>query len=258
MSSGAFADALALNHHGLIRPELLTRTIEQGDTDQHDSAGAVGSGLGSGGAARGDEQQHQAQAHDGPSETCLPFVGMESGSTVPHDTETAMRPHRSWLTLGALLAIACDTADTPTQLMAPDLPAAVPELSTVKVPFDTTVTVLEPVCAGEVLELHLRQQLVTHGVIDANGGSHFHLVINDKGTTAVGLSSGTRYHETGATTETDEAIGVPPLIVTVHNSLNLISEGAAPNLQVNQLFHITINPAGDATGFTNVNSIICH
>lgn len=169
-----------------------------------------------------------------------------------------MRPTRPWLTLGALLALACDTADSPTPLTGPDVPAAMPDLLVVKVPIEETITVSEPNCAGEMLELHIRQQVVTQGGFDSNGGSHFHSVINDKGTTAVGLSSGTQYHQTGATTETDVAIGVPPLIVTVHNSLNLISEGSAPNLQVNQLFHVTINPDGDATTFTDVTSIVCH
>ena len=35
-------DALALNQHGLVRPDLLAGAVEQRDTNQHDSAGAVG------------------------------------------------------------------------------------------------------------------------------------------------------------------------------------------------------------------------
>lgn len=168
-----------------------------------------------------------------------------------------MRTIRPLLTLGTLLAIGCDRAGGPASLTGPDVPAAIPALSVIKLPIEETVTLFEPSCAGEMLQLHIRQQLVAHSVTDANGGSHFQTVINDRGTTAIGLSSGTHYHQTGATTETNVVLGVPPLVVTVHNTLNLVSEGSAPNFRVNQLFHVTLNPAGDATAFTDVTSIVC-
>ena len=108
-----------------------------------------------------------------------------------------------WLMVSSLLSTACDQATEPGESAAAGAPqVGTPHASVVKIPIEETFTAFDP-CAGEVLEFHLREQLVVHESVDARGGIHFHSVINDKGTTAVGLSSGITWHQVGATKETE-------------------------------------------------------
>ena len=108
-----------------------------------------------------------------------------------------------------------------------------------------------------MLEFHLREQLVVHESVDARGGIHFHFVINDKGSTAVGLSSGTTWHQVGATRQTENIRGDAPITVSFVNAFNLISNGSAPNLLIHQLFHITINANGVVTALVDRSRIEC-
>ena len=74
-----------------------------------------------------------------------------------------------------------------------------------KAPVELIDTAFVP-CAGgegELVELQIREQAVTHESVDAQGRIHFHFIVNDKGTTGVGLSSGTRYRQVGATRESE-------------------------------------------------------
>lgn len=156
----------------------------------------------------------------------------------------------AWLALATAVTMACDRATTPTE------PG--PALSAHKTVFDTTVTVFEPNCAGEMLELHLREQAVARVSVDAAGGLHTHVVINDKGTTALGLTSGTIYHQTGASTETqNNSSDGAPLTITRTNFLLLVSEGAGPNLLVQQLFHVTVDANGAVPVFRDVAAVVC-
>ena len=100
--------------------------------------------------------------------------------------------------LSAVLAVACDDASRTTASEPLDETPVAPGFTTVKLPYEETLTLVEPLCAAEPLEVHFREQTVLHGSFDGGGGSHFHSVIIDRGTTAVGLVSGTRYHLTGA------------------------------------------------------------
>lgn len=98
---------------------------------------------------------------------------------------------------------------------------------------------------------------MVHESVDARGGIHFHSVINDKGTTAVGLSSGITWHQVGATKETENIRGEAPIAVSFVNVLNLISNGSAPNLRIHELFHITINANGVVTALVDRSRIEC-
>jgi hypothetical protein len=164
---------------------------------------------------------------------------------------------RYCLSFGIAFTVACDSAALPTEGASADPHVNPPSLAVLKTPIEETLIVLEPTCAGELLELHIRQQVVAHVTEDAAGGLHVHSVINDKGTTAVGLTSGTTYHQLGATTETQNSRGFTPLTITRTNALKLVSEGSAPNLLVQQLFHITFNANGEVTVFNDVSAIVC-
>jgi hypothetical protein len=162
-----------------------------------------------------------------------------------------------WLTLGLVMTVACDHATGPTEGPAGAPQVGKPGFSVVITPIEETLILFEPNCAGELLELHIRQQSVVHQTVDADGRIHIHSVINDKGTTAVGLTSGVTYHQTGATTQTVNITDPFPATATLFNALNLISEGSGPNLLVQQLFHLTINATGVETVFINVSAIVC-
>jgi hypothetical protein len=168
-----------------------------------------------------------------------------------------MQRARYWLPLGIALTVACDSASAPTEMTSTDPQVNPPPPVVLKIPIEETIIVLEPTCAGEILELHIRQQVIAHLTEDAAGGLHVHSVINDKGTTALGLTSGTTYHQVGATTETQNSRGLAPLTITRFNALNLLSEGSAPNLLVQQLFHITVNANSVVTTFMDVSAIVC-
>jgi hypothetical protein len=155
-----------------------------------------------------------------------------------------------------VMAPACDRTTDPGDVTAPggSVLAAV-----VKAPVELIDTTFVP-CAGlggEEVELDVREQVVTHESADAQGKTHFHVIINDKGTTGVGLTSGTRYHQVGATRENDLIVGDVPVVVSFANLLNLIGRGSAPNLTVHETFHLTINAGGVTTVEREIQRIEC-
>jgi hypothetical protein len=169
-----------------------------------------------------------------------------------------MRCLHLWLTVSAVLVAACDQATGPDESdVTGAAQVGAPSASVVvKTPIEETFTAFND-CAGELLEFHIREQLVVHETVDASGGIHFHFVINDKGSTAVGLSSGVTWHQVGATRETDNIRGEAPITVTFVNVFNLISNGSAPNLLIHELFHITINANGVVTALLERSRIEC-
>jgi hypothetical protein len=162
-----------------------------------------------------------------------------------------------WLGVSTLFATACDQATGPAGFAAMDSPeGGAPSASAVKTPIEETFTAFNP-CAGEVLEFHIREQLVVHEKVDAKGGIHFHFVINDKGSTAVGLTSGLTWHQVGATRDAENIREPAPVTVSFVNVLNLIGHGSAPNLLIHEQFHITINANGTVTSLVERSKIRC-
>ena len=80
---------------------------------------------------------------------------------------------------------------------------------------------------------------------------------NDKGTTALGLTSGTTYHQVGATVVTGNSTPTAPEEFTRVNIINLIARGSAPKLFVEELFHVTVNANGVEVSFYDVSAIRC-
>ena len=58
-------------------------------------------------------------------------------------------------------------------------------------------------CLGEEIRVDYREQLVEHESVDAQGRIHIHTNINDRGSSAVGLTSGTTYRQVGTSREND-------------------------------------------------------
>ena len=145
-----------------------------------------------------------------------------------------------------VLATAC--ADAPTAVRPDDFgrPNLQAVTSTLRIPIEETYVGTSS-CAGEPIRYSLREQLLIPETLDANGGSHFVFVLNDKGTTGLGLTSGTTYHQTGATVESIHDGGPFPFTDTFLFLLNLIGTGQAPDLRLHVSFHVTVNANGDLT-----------
>lgn len=168
-----------------------------------------------------------------------------------------MRRLPLWLTVTALVAMACDQATGPAESAMTDEPqVGPPSALIIKTPIELTFTVFDA-CAGEDLEFHLREQLVIAERVDARGGIHLHFVINDKGTTAVGQTSGITWHQVGATRDAQNFRGSAPVAVSFVNILNLIGNGSAPNLRIHEVFHVTVNANGTMTSLVDRSRIEC-
>lgn len=102
-------------------------------------------------------------------------------------------------------------------------------------------------CAGEDIHFTGAFHVETHLVIDAKGGIHSQFTANDYNLRGVGLTSGNRYRRVGATTDSFNASGPPPLEETFTNTFNFIGQGPGNNFLAHQVFHITINANGVVT-----------
>ena len=119
---------------------------------------------------------------------------------------------------------------------------------TTKESFDTTIVMFEPCVGEELAEFRIREQQVTHTTVDANGTLHAHQVINDQGTRAVGVVTGRIWNQTGATVSRFNVSEAVTGNETFTNSFNLIgARRAAPDLRVQEVFHITVNRRGVVT-----------
>ncbi|HEY9477250.1 MAG TPA: hypothetical protein VIQ26_02350 [Microbacteriaceae bacterium] len=127
------------------------------------------------------------------------------------------------------------------------------------VPLELIDTTFVP-CAGdngELVELDVREQIVTHESTDSQGRTHVQFIVNDKGTTGTGLLTGTQYRQIGATRENDLVVEDAPVVVSFANILNLVGQGQAPNLLIHETFHLTINANGVTTVEREIERIEC-
>lgn len=146
-------------------------------------------------------------------------------------------------------------------VVAPDAPGAPGGLlaAVVKAPIELIDTTFVPCVgeAGEEVELDVREQVVTRESVDAQGRTHVLFIVNDKGTTGTGLTTGARYRTVGATRENDLIVEDAPVVVSFANILNLVGQGQAPSLLVHETFHLTINTNGVTTVERETQRIEC-
>jgi hypothetical protein len=153
------------------------------------------------------------------------------------------------------LVAGCTNDESPASPQSVDAGGNLP--SNVKTPVEGT-QVLFYECLGEEIRLEFREQLIEHESLDAQGRLHIHTNINDKGSTAVGLTSGTTYHQVGATKDNDIlVVDSQPRIVSFVNVLNLIGHGFAPNLLIHESFHLTLDATGGVTVERETERITC-
>ena len=123
--------------------------------------------------------------------------------------------------------------------------------STVKIPIEETY-IGGAICGTpEAIQFTLREQLVLHETDDAAGCIHLLFVVNDKGTTGLGLTTGTKYHQTGATVETTHLTDSFPFVDTFIFVVNLVAAGRAPNYRLHVNAHVTVNANGELTALVD-------
>ena len=114
-------------------------------------------------------------------------------------------------------------------------------------------------CAGEELHFSGEFHINIHTVIDAKGGFHSVFIANDHSISGVGLTTGIKYHEVGATTEVFNVSGdFAPQEGTGTFTLNYIGQGPGNNAINRFQFHYTINANGVTTvEFVNFTQTVC-
>jgi len=173
----------------------------------------------------------------------------------------AGRPSTGGLAAGALCATVflfagCTGTESPAS-PRPAVPDGI-QASVVKTPVVGTEVRFEE-CLGEEIRVEYREQLVEHESVDAQGRTHIHMNINDKGSTAVGLTSGTTYRQVGTSRENDLIVDPAslPKVFSFVNVLDLIGRGTATNLTIHEVFHLTLNASGVITADRETVRITC-
>ena len=106
-------------------------------------------------------------------------------------------------------------------------------------------------CTGEVVEISGTIHFVSQTQADGSLIGHF----NYQAVTGVGLTSGMAYR----TTAVDQLrLSAPfPASISSVQSFRLISQGAADNLLVTVLYHVTVSEAGEVTAFVDDLKMQC-
>jgi hypothetical protein len=159
---------------------------------------------------------------------------------------------RATLLLSTVVVLGAGCSDAPA---APRLDVQRPLLNAVTsteiIPIEEDFVAPSGPCTSEAIHFTLREQLVLHETDDAAGGVHLVFVNNDKGSTGLGLTSGTTYHQTGATVESAHITDSFPFVDTFVFVLNIVAPGRAPNFRLHVNLHVTVNANGVLTALVD-------
>jgi hypothetical protein len=113
-------------------------------------------------------------------------------------------------------------------------------------------------CIDEELLFTGSLHVAVTSTIGANG-DHIHVVQNDQGFSAVGLTTGTKYRRVGATIFQEDLISADavPLIFSFVNTFNILGQGPGNNLLVDEVTHFTFNANGELTASVVYDKIEC-
>ena len=141
---------------------------------------------------------------------------------------------------------ACAGSDTPASPSdVPALNAAVTHNRIRQVVIDDVVAT-NP-CNGEAVQLHIDELFILHELTIEGKLFHGHLTFLDRGTRGVGVSTGAVYHQVGAEQDFLHLKGEVGGQERIHDTINLISHGAAPNFVVTEVFRFKVSPTGEVT-----------
>jgi hypothetical protein len=152
----------------------------------------------------------------------------------------------SLLLLAAGGLAACAGADLPASPSdLPGLNAATTHNRQREVVIDDVVAT-NP-CNGETVQLHIDELFILRELTIEGKFFHGHITFLDRGTRGVGLSTGAVYHQVGAEQDFLHLKGEVGGQERIHNTLNLISQGPAPNFVVTEVFRFKVSPTGEVT-----------
>jgi hypothetical protein len=158
--------------------------------------------------------------------------------------------HRPRLGAVLLLSVLAAAASSPSPAAAQATTVTTNET----IPFTDTRT--NP-CNMDIVtfsgELHIANQVTT----DSSGGSHVRSHVNYQNVTGTGTPSGLTYNVRTTTNETVNDSDGPQSELTVIQVIRLITQGSAPNFQLQVVLHITINANGQTTSEVTETRIYC-
>jgi len=131
---------------------------------------------------------------------------------------------------------------------------ATPTRETETIPFLVVVTA----CNGEDILLEGELAVSEQTIIDPTGRIHFQSTLVPSHVGGVGLSTGAFYKAVGGErTHFDGEADEAPLSFTFTSMFNLISNGSTDNLQVQIIFHVTVDEDGNVTVLIDQVSQVC-
>jgi len=102
-------------------------------------------------------------------------------------------------------------------------------------------------CAGEEIHFSGSFHWNYHTVVNANGDFHSVFVANDHSLSGVGLTTGTKYHEVGATVEVFTFRGTAPFEYNFTITFDFIGQGPGNNVIIKENVHFIVNANGITT-----------
>jgi hypothetical protein len=149
------------------------------------------------------------------------------------------------LVCGALL-VACQSSDAPTAPATPTITS--PLAATVvrtrqRIPVVADAVVLNE-CTGELVQFHFNQLMITQDLEIVGRAFHSHIVSVDRGSTGVGLTTGTRYRQVGSQGGSFFISAKIDEVQTFVTRGNVIAQGSTADFRNHSTYHITVGPTG--------------
>lgn len=139
------------------------------------------------------------------------------------------------------------------------LPAVVAAGGSTIIETQTSVDINEtvyPTCASEAIEVTGVAYITSRTVVDAGGGVHITLTVDERDVRAMGQTSGTEYRRVGATTSTFSARGFGS-VTTINTVVNYIGPRGSQSLFLRDLYHVAVDPSGEVRTEVIVTSVEC-
>jgi hypothetical protein len=99
-------------------------------------------------------------------------------------------------------------------------------------------------CTGEEVQFHFDQLFITQDLEIVGRAFHSHIVSIDRGSTGIGLTTGTHYRQVGSQGGTFFISAKIDEVQTFVTRGNVIAEGPAADFRNHSTFHITVGPTG--------------
>ena len=111
----------------------------------------------------------------------------------------------------------------------------------------TPITAITNPCNGETVTLSGTFHVLVATTSDGNGGFHMVMKDNAQNLTGIGQTTGTNYRFVSNSMFNVNVQPPFPSEFTLPATMNLVSQGSAPNFFVQSLFKVTVNADGTVT-----------